>query len=326
MGDFAVRPTPDTSAFPTTHAAARANALRTASISVACDASRSAARRPASSITRTTPFIAFIHPPPAACTKMEPVLDRVDRNRPKQMADALFSPSAIVVAGAGAATAIAVGLAWWALPIGAAAWAVRVAMKLPKKAKRPRIDAKALREPWRSMVLDAQRAEERYDDAVAATKPGPLRDRLTEVGTRIATGVNECWTIAEHGNQLDKAVKELGIDSARLDLAQVEGELKGGDRSPELEATAKSLKDQLASAERLQRVSADARERLRLLNAQLDESVARAVELSLDVADLSGLAPLGSDVENLVTELESLRQALDETSGAGGGTTGTATA
>src|SRR6476646_9457114 len=101
---FRVSPDPLTSALPTTAAAARAKALRTASISVAWDASRSAARRPASSITRITPFSAFIHPTDAGvhderragdrpCPTRQTMLDkdvggmldRVDRNRPKAM-------------------------------------------------------------------------------------------------------------------------------------------------------------------------------------------------------------------------------------------------
>ena len=55
-----------------------------------------------------------------------------------------------------------------------------------------------------------------------------------------------------------------------------------------------------------------------MLNAQLDEAVARAVELSVNTTDVSALGPLSQDVESLVGELETLRQALDETRGTPG--------
>ena len=62
----------------------------------------------------------------------------------------------------------------------------------------------------------------------------------------------------------------------------------------------------------------DADSRLRLLNARLDEAVARTIELSVagrsDVAELGGL---GDDVDEMVDEMEALRQAIEET---GGGT------
>ncbi len=69
----------------------------------------------------------------------------------------------------------------------------------------------------------------------------------------------------------------------------------------------------VGSAERLAGVARNAEDRLRRLAAQLNEAVARAVELSLKDTDLGTLQPLGSDVDSLVDELESLRVALDET-------------
>jgi hypothetical protein len=73
------------------------------------------------------------------------------------------------------------------------------------------------------------------------------------------------------------------------------------------------VREQLASAERLAGVARDAEDRLRRLSAQLNEVVARAVELSLQGPDMGTLQPLGSDVDDLVGELESLRVALEET-------------
>ena len=77
-----------------------------------------------------------------------------------------------------------------------------------------------------------------------------------------------------------------------------------------------SLEAQLDSARRLDEVTSRAEARLRLLQARMDESVARAAELSAaSAADASALAGLGDDVDNMVDELEALRLALEETSG-----------
>jgi hypothetical protein len=237
----------------------------------------------------------------------------IDTSRPRAMAEALTAPSAILLAGAGAAAAILAGApAAVAALAGAACWAARVWSRLPKRAPAPRIEPARLAEPWRSFVRDALDAGARFDRAVRATRPGPLRDRLGEVGARIAAGIRECWAIAQRGDQLATAVRELGIDGIRRELAEAEAEARRHPGRPELEAAARSLREQLASAERRAGVARDTADRLRRLNAQLDEAVARAVELSLDVGDLSGLEPLGSSVESVVGELEALRQALDE--------------
>ena len=57
-----------------------------------------------------------------------------ERYKSRATAEALTSPSAIVVAGAGAAAAILGGLPLLAAAgVGAAAWAARVAFALPKR-------------------------------------------------------------------------------------------------------------------------------------------------------------------------------------------------
>jgi hypothetical protein len=233
------------------------------------------------------------------------------------MAEAITAPSAILLGGAGTAVAILAGAPLAvAAAVGAAAWAARVWAALPKRPRPPRIEPARLGEPWRSFVRDALAAAGRFERAVRSTPPGPLRDRLAEVGTRIAAGVRECWGIAQRGDQLAAAVRELGTDGIRRELAAAEAEARRHPERPDLQAAARSLREQLASAERLATVARDTADRLRRLNAQLDEAVARAVELSLNVGDLSGLEPLGTSVDSVVGELEALRQALDE-AGAG---------
>ena len=260
------------------------------------------------------------------------MIDRLPaRLRTPKVARAMMSPSGIVLAGAGTALAILVGVPFVAAPIfGAVAWAARVAASVPRPAGGERIDPFTLAEPWRRFVMDAQSAATRFDRTVAATRPGPLRDRLETVGARIDDGVQACWRIARQGHNLVRAYRQLDVEEVRRELAHVDDELRR-QRHPEstvaaLERTKQALESQLGSAERLATVARDAENRLRVLNAQLDESVARAVELSVHGdTDASALSPLTTDVEHVVGEMEALRQAIEETHGTPGATaTGTA--
>ena len=59
----------------------------------------------------------------------------------------------------------------------------------------------------------------------------------------------------------------------------------------------------------------EARDRLRLLDARLDEAVARATELALQTGEDVDLSGLGTAVDRLVEDMEALRAALEETEG-----------
>jgi hypothetical protein len=218
----------------------------------------------------------------------------------------VLSPAAVASAAAGSAVGyfIGGGVAGAAL-IGAVAWGGWLAVSVYRRPRKERIDPFTLQDPWRTMVHRAQSTSTRFDDAVRRTRTGPLRDRLTDVGQRVGVAVNEAWAIAKRGHALDKAVQELGIGDLRRRLSEVEA---GGDP-----AITQSVRNQLASAERIAAVAQDARTRLQRLNAELDEAVARAIELSVSAADAGALQPLGADLENVVDELEALRTALEET-------------
>lgn len=241
------------------------------------------------------------------------MLDRIDRNRPRAMADAITAPSAVLLAGVGASAAILAGVPLLAAAaVGAAAWAVRVAVALPKKRREESINLRALRDPWRGLVRSAQGAHERFDRAVRTTQPGPVRDRLADVARRVAVGVRESWAIAKRGNSLDEALRDLDMTGIQAELDGVRAELGRGAARPDLQETATALQAQLDSGARLRSVAQGALDRLRRLDAQLDEAVARAVELSLNASDSSAVQPLGNDVDTVVGELESLRLGLEE--------------
>lgn len=242
-----------------------------------------------------------------------------ERARTPAVARAVTSPSAVLLAAAGMSAAILGGLPIAAAAVvGVLAWGARVALAVPRRPREERIDPFTLGEPWRRLVGDALKARSRFDQTVDQARPGPLRDRLVELGARLDDGVRECWRIARQGDALESALGRLDRQGAQRELAELRGEIGrsgAAERAP-LERAEAAVRAQVAAAERMERVARDARTRLRVLDAQLDEAVARAVELSLSAHDSADLTPLSADVDSLVGELEALRLAMEETSGA----------
>ncbi|MEY2397600.1 MAG: hypothetical protein QOJ00_774 [Actinomycetota bacterium] len=242
-----------------------------------------------------------------------------EKVRTPAVANAITSPSALLLAGAGMSAAILGGL-----PIAAAAvvgglgWLARVALAVPRGKAGDRINPSHVSEPWRRFVVDAQQAQARFDRTVRQTREGPIQERLATIGRRIADGVGECWRIARQGDVLQEALKSLAPNEIETELSQVSAELAHatGNRRDSLTRTRDALLAQRHAFERLAAVWEDARDRLQVLNAQLDEAVARAVELSVHTGDVAALNPLTNDVEGLVSELESLRLGLEEAGGA----------
>ena len=255
------------------------------------------------------------------------VLERLPENvRTPAVARAVVSPSAVLLAGAGAAAAILGGLPLAAAAgIGALAWAARVAMAVPRRKPGERIDAFRVGEPWRKYVLDAQQAKARFDRTTERMRGGPLQERLQGIGSRLEDGVRECWRIAQQGDQLVGAFQQLDVRNTQEELADLHRDLaaaRGDDsRTKSLQRAITAVEAQLASAERIRDVAEDASDRLKLINAQLDEAVARAVELSVGAHDVGDLRPLTDDVDNLVSELEALRQGMEATGDATRGMT-----
>ncbi len=250
-----------------------------------------------------------------------PQLSFRDRFLTPPVARAMTSPSGILLAGVGASLAIATGLPLAAAPaIAVAAWGARVLAAVPKAKPEERIDPFTLPEPWRSSVVEALKAQVRYQSAVAAADAGPIRTRLEAIGERIDDGIHEAWRIARRGAQLVVAREGIDADAARRELARVEADADATwAAGSNIERTAQALRSQIETAERLDTVLSDVRSQLQLLDARLDESVARAIELSVRVGDVDDLVGIDADVDGLVHEMEALRLALEETSRPTGG-------
>jgi hypothetical protein len=240
-----------------------------------------------------------------------------DRFFTPPVARAITSPAGILCLGAGASIGIIAGAGiLGAALLGGLAWAGRVAFAIPRQPADSRIDPFTLSEPWRHFVSDALQARTRFEQAVRGARSGPLQDRLRDIESRVDTGVQEVWRIARRGDQLVAGRRQMDPDAIRQDIAATHALAEAPGASDETVAsTLESLEAQLATVERVERVIGQANSKLRLLNARLDEAAARTIELSVQAQEVADLGGLGADVDQMVHEMEALRQAIEETSG-----------
>jgi hypothetical protein len=238
-----------------------------------------------------------------------------DRFFTPRVARAIMSPLGIVLAGAGAAAGILVGLPVVAAAgVGALAWGGRVLAAVPRGEPSARVAPSSLSEPWRSYGVQAEDAKRRFDSVVASVAPGPLRERLEHLSGRLDDGIDESWRIARRGHEIGNAIAKIDTVSAQTELAELHRQIGSANPSPAQAQTVEALEAQLASARRLSALAERSRDRLRLLDARFDELLARTVEVSVGTGDTD---LLGEDVDGLVNELEALRIAMDEVDRAG---------
>ena len=229
-----------------------------------------------------------------------------DRFFTPQTARALLSWRIILAAAIGLVAGLLGMQPGTAVGLGLAVYAATVLAAMPPASPRSTIDPFTLSEPWRRFVQSAQRSRTALHDTLRGATEGPLKDRLADIAARLDGAIEESWTIAKRGDEIDKAIKR--IDPVRL-RAQLEA-LRSTGTSDSGEAAVASVESQLASVERLKALSASTADRLRLTQVRLDELVARAAEVIVGRTDT---ATYEHDVDNLVIELEGLRQAVAET-------------
>jgi hypothetical protein len=235
-----------------------------------------------------------------------------DRFFTKPVARAITSPGAIIAAGGGAAIGILVGLG----PIGAIIGAVigaaaRVGVAIPRSEPSVKIDPFTLSDPWNRLMSDALAARTEFNDATRRSKHGPLGERLQTIGHGIDESVDECWAIAKAGHALGQARARINVPQIQRELSEVQS-LRAQGSNPTLDATAASLVAQLDTATRMDTTLVETQNRLRLLNARLDEAVTRCIELSVTSTDASDLGTVDDSVSSILTEMEALRAAVSE--------------
>jgi hypothetical protein len=196
-----------------------------------------------------------------------------------------------------------------AVVLGAVVYAGAVAMAMPKGPARPaEIDPFTLSEPWRRFAQSGQRSRRQFRTTVVNTPAGPLHDRLADIAARLDAGLQDGWLIAKRGDEIDAALKRLDPPRLRSQLETLQAQAAASP-TENLSSAIESVQSQLATADRLKALSASTADKLRLNVARLDELSARATEVSVGSRDTDTFA---GDVDDLVDELESLQQALQE--------------
>jgi hypothetical protein len=213
----------------------------------------------------------------------------------------------------GVGVAVAIAVAGVGVPIavlaGVGAYAGLVLAAMPATTKRVDVDPFTLSEPWRQLVQGAQSAQRKLRATVGGVDAGPLRERLQEIADQLDRGLEQTWAVARRGDEIDDAVRALDPTALRSKLATLE-QRASAVPSPDADAAVASARSQLESAERLKQQSADTATKLRLTQTRLDELVVRASEVRIGTADTDAYA---NDVDDIVLQLEALRQAVEET-------------
>lgn len=154
-------------------------------------------------------------------------------------------------------------------------------------------------------VSDALEAQRRWHELVAALAAGPLADRMTELGARVDAGVADVHATAVRVGEVERILSTLDPNGAAAAYKAAKRQATEGNPPPELEA----LEARFTSVQRILNTSADAEEKLRVLDARLLAAVARAAEVAL-TADVGTLQLLDDDLGDVVGELGALRSAL----------------
>ena len=155
------------------------------------------------------------------------------------------------------------------------------------------------------VVGEAVQARGRWLALVGTLRPGPLRDRLGELGQRIDAGVLEVYGTAVRIGEVEHVLDALDVREATAAYKAAKRLAAQGSAPPEMDA----LEARFASLQRMLNVVADAEERLRVLDARLDAAVARGAEVAV-TADAGSITSLDADLAHVVAELGALRGAM----------------
>lgn len=168
------------------------------------------------------------------------------------------------------------------------------------------IDPFAVGEPWRRFVQSALATEKRFNEALRASSPGPVQDRLLSVQPSVRTGVEECWQAARQAQEVSQARLKLDgwVLKTRYDRLVSEGN----------HDAAASTAAQLDSLKRLDGLIAEAKAALEAQTAKLALAVTTASEMNVANSRPDEATQVQSSLEQVADELEALRRALGDTS------------
>lgn len=154
-------------------------------------------------------------------------------------------------------------------------------------------------------MADAVEARQRYQDLLEGLRPGPVRDRLSQLQARLDDGVSAVWETVQRAGELERVLATLNPD-------RVTQEYKTAKRSDTGGETLEVLQERFASVQRLLNALDQLDERLGLLEARLGGLVARSAEVAL--ASGHGAEQLDDELSAVVVELGALRDGLHEVS------------
>jgi hypothetical protein len=169
------------------------------------------------------------------------------------------------------------------------------------------VDLGALPSDYREPVVRATASRAQFQDLLLATREGPLRTRLGELGERVDAGVLAVWRTASQAAAIDRVAATLQPDRILADLKQAR-------RTGADEELQEALQARFASTQQLLNARDELKEQLPVLEARLGTAVARAATLTLVDADTfdAELTSLSADLDGLVTELDALSAATAE--------------
>jgi len=166
------------------------------------------------------------------------------------------------------------------------------------------IDAGAVSERFAPAVRAALAARTRYRDVLAGVAAGSVHERLGELGARIDAGVLSVWETARRASDVERALDALDPDRV---TAEYEAARRASGADP---APGSALAARFASVQRLLRTLDDTDAGLAELDARFGGAVAAAADVVAGADDLAGVDAVGSDLVDVVSDLDALRVAL----------------
>lgn len=243
---------------------------------------------------------------------------------------AAVSPTAGVLAAAGAAIGVVDHSVVLAVILAAVGWGGRMSAALVQRARRrragaqpPELDPWSVPEPWRSLLAQAQSARQRFDQILASWPAGPTRDELQRLQPQLWTYVAEVGALARRGAAAagwNGATFAPGrVEELRAEVGQAQREkvrYAGSARAAAAEAREADLAAELRDLRRRDEMARAVQDQLRAAIGRLERTIAGLIGVEPGSAPgLGDAGQLTGALDDLSDRLSALRAALEETAG-----------